>query len=413
VQISSTFLICIRFIKDLVWPSRDRLKRLLTGAALTVVVPVQGGSQSDPAFPVDIFAGPAPAAVMVDGRPRLVYELHITSYSPIPIRLSELEVHARGSATAIGRYRGEALEEQVLPAEQLLTESQTASSRNTLIDPGKSAVIFMDLAFAPEESVPSFLEHRLCFSIVGKRATVLEKTVEGPVVTVIKEPIPVLAPPVRGTAWVAFNALSVQDHRRAFVPFDGRVRIAQRFAIDWMRLDSEGALFHDDSKKNANFFGYGAEVLAVANARVAGVKDGFPDNEGTSERVDRRITLDNIAGNYIILDLGNARYALYAHLQPGSILVRPGEQVTVGQVLGRLGNSGNSDEPHLHFQVMDGNSPLGAEGVPFEFGEFRQLGVVDSPDDLDAGHHWVPSPEQAPIIRKQEFPVNNAAVTFP
>lgn len=77
-----------------------------------------------------------------------------------------------------------------------------------------------------------------------------------------------------------------------------------------------------DDKANASFPGYGAEVLAVADGRVADLKGGFPDNAGSNEASSRDITLDNVVGNYLILELGQRRFALYAHLRPGSLRVK-------------------------------------------------------------------------------------------
>jgi murein DD-endopeptidase MepM/ murein hydrolase activator NlpD len=81
-------------------------------------------------------------------------------------------------------------------------------------------------------------------------------------------------------------------------------------------------------------------------------------------------------------------------------------------VLGLLGNSGNSDAPHLHFQLMDANSPLGAEGIPYELATFTQLGVVtDLSEVLDPrGKGW--QPEGKPVVHRQEFPEDNAVVSF-
>jgi hypothetical protein len=190
--------------------------------------------------------------------------------------------------------------------------------------------------------------------------------VNGPAVAVVQEPAPVLRAPLRGSAWVAFNAFSNADHRRALVTVDGKVRIAQRFAIDWMCLGPDGRLFHSDPKSNGNFYEYLTEVLAVGDGRISDLKDGFPENAGSNEQSSRAITLDNVVGNYLIFDLGQGRFALYAHLQPGSLRVKLGDKVKAGDALARLGNSGNSDAPHLHFHLMDANSPLGAEGLPYE-----------------------------------------------
>ena len=232
-------------------------------------------------------------------------------------------------------------------------------------------------------------------------------------VAVDRTPAIVLHAPLRGASWVAFNALNSKDHRRTFNPVDGKERIAERFAIDWMCLGPDKRLFHGDTKSNANFYCYGAEVLAVGNGRVSALKDSLPDNTGSSERDSRSITLDNIVGNYLILDLGQGRFALYAHLQPGSLSVKLGQQVKVGQVLALLGNSGNSDAPHLHFQLTDGNSPLASEGIPYVLEDFSQLGVIDDESLLDTGQPWQPKTQTAPFGHRRMFPINNAVVTFP
>ena len=87
------------------------------------------------------------------------------------------------------------------------------------------------------------------------------------------------------------------------------------------------------------------------------------------------ITLETVGGNHVILELAPGVYAFYAHLQPGSIRVKLGDTVNRGDPVGLLGNSGNSTAPHLHFHLTDGNSLLGAEGIPFEFDRFELLGT--------------------------------------
>jgi murein DD-endopeptidase MepM/ murein hydrolase activator NlpD len=74
-----------------------------------------------------------------------------------------------------------------------------------------------------------------------------------------------------------------------------------------------------------------------------------------------------VIGNHVVVDHGDGRYALCAHLQRGSVDVRPGQRVKSGEQIARCGNSGNSTEPHLHFQVMDRSRPAFAAGLPFRF----------------------------------------------
>ena len=142
---------------------------------------------------------------------------------------------------------------------------------------------------------------------------------------------------------------------------------AQRFAIDWVRVGPNGETYSGEFKDNRSFHAYGTEILAVADGVVGGLKDGILENvPGRTSRAVP-ITLETVGGNYVALDLGGNRFAFYAHLQPGSFKVKLGDRVRKGQVLALLGNSGNSTEPHLHFQVTDGNSTLGSEGLPYVF----------------------------------------------
>jgi len=85
-------------------------------------------------------------------------------------------------------------------------------------------------------------------------------------------------------------------------------------------------------------------------------------------------------------------------LQPGSRKVKPGDKVAAGQVLGLLGNSGNSDAPHLHFHVMDGPSPLKSNGLPYVFTKFTGQGVVT---------------DEAPALKGEPTQVDSTFLTGP
>jgi murein DD-endopeptidase MepM/ murein hydrolase activator NlpD len=106
------------------------------------------------------------------------------------------------------------------------------------------------------------------------------------------------------------------------------------------------------------------------------------------------MTLETVGGNFVVLELRRDRYAFYAHLQPGSLRVKPGDVVKRAQVLGLVGNSGNSTEPHLHFQVSDGPSPLGSSGMPY---------VLDAYELLSGDN---------PGMRAKQLPLQNDRVAF-
>ena len=91
-----------------------------------------------------------------------------------------------------------------------------------------------------------------------------------------------------------------------------------------------------------------------------------------------------IAGNYVMIDHGKKEYSLYAHLQPGSVRAHVGDQVKAGDVIGKLGSSGNSTEPHLHFQICDEPNPLMSAGIPMNFSNVT-IQWADLPRPIQSG----------------------------
>ncbi len=159
---------------------------------------------------------------------------------------------------------------------------------------------------------------------------------------------------------------------------------------------------------------YGQEALAVANARVARVVDGLP--EQTPGKFPEAITLAEADGNAVVLDLGDGRFALYAHLQPGSLRVHEGDRVKRGQVLGLVGNSGNSVAPHLHFHVMDSPSALDSNGLPYEIDAYEVVGHSPSTAAFDEAEEKGTPLALAPVTPPQRvqdaLPLDQSIVRF-
>jgi len=362
-------------------------------------------AQTHSAVPVDLEIPIAPTPVKADGKIHLVYELHITNFDK-PARdltLTSVEVLGDGQDTApLSRLVGEDLTKQMSRpgAGQKLSDKRR-------IGGGMRAVLFMWVTVDSAAAVPRALRHRLAFAIEKVNG---ERTVEGAFVEVRRNAPFIIGAPLRGEGWMAANGPSNRagnEHRRAINTVDGRARIAQRFAIDWIKFGPNGQLWSGGVEKNANWFGYGAEILAVANAVVAAVNDGVPENKPDTDSKAVPISLETIGGNYVILDLGHNRYAAYMHMQPGKIRVKEGDKVRRGDVLGLVGNSGNSDGPHLHFQICDANSPLGSEGLPFVFESFEKLGQGAINDN---GASWRPIGNVEE--RRMETPLENVVVRF-
>lgn len=319
--------------------------------------------------------------VPAEGNWRLAYELHITNLERKPVTLSAVEVvgQTRIEAGQLGRD---------------LFHPGVPRPRNPLsIPPGKRAILFVWLS---TDRRPDSIRHRVLFADKREVSTSARP--------VSRAELPPLHPPLRGANWLAGNGPSNGSaHRRALLPFDGRLRISQRFAIDFVKLGPAGATFNGDPKKNGSYLAYGAELLAVAPGKVVALRDGIPGNVPGLRSRAVPITPETIGGNHVVLQLAPHRFAFYAHLQPGSLRVKVGDRVETGQVLGLLGNSGNSTEPHLHFHVMNGPSPLGSEGVPFTFARFGKQGTV---------REWKIALEKRGEFRRNEMPLQNSILRF-
>ena len=174
--------------------------------------------------------------------------------------------------------------------------------------------------------------------------------------------------PLRG-AWMVVNSpLTLNPHRLGY---------SQEFALDMIRVNEQQRFVRGKNQKNSDYPGYGAEVLAAASGEVVRVVDGIPENPGPLGQVleehQQKELLKSYApdalagGNTVIVRHAEREYGYYAHLIPGSLEVKVGQKVKAGTVLGKLGNSGNSDAPHLHFHLMDGPELLSSRGLPCVF----------------------------------------------
>ncbi|MEU5399819.1 M23 family metallopeptidase [Streptomyces sp. NPDC005963] len=216
-----------------------------------------------------------------------------------------------------------------------------------------------------------------------------------------------VAAPVTGR-WLALNSPADK------VPSHGTHAYGQTYAIDIVAESTEStestrksgnsgntgsgvrpgfSWFWPFLRKNTDFPAFGAPLLAVADATVVVARDRQRDHHSrTSLPMLVYLMLieaffrdvfgpSRIIGNSVVLDLGDGTYALYAHVQRGSISVREGERVRAGQEIARCGNSGNSTEPHVHFQLMDDPDPDIARGIPFRW---RGIGIPANNESFTA-----------------------------
>lgn len=140
----------------------------------------------------------------------------------------------------------------------------------------------------------------------------------------------------------------------------------QRYAYDFLILDENGNSNSGNPSSAPSYYCYGKEILAPADGTVVEVSTNHPDSDlsGTGA-VDCKA--HDIRGNYIIIRHTDKEYSLLAHLQPNSIRVKVGDFVMQGQPIANCGNSGNTSEPHLHFQLQDNKSFFYSAGLPIQF----------------------------------------------
>lgn len=185
----------------------------------------------------------------------------------------------------------------------------------------------------------------------------------------------VIASPVKGNNWAFINQSTLEYHFFVIFFLNGKLFRGERFAFDNLRVDSTMTqICNGDPTVNSNYYNYRDTLYAVADGIIVSVKDGAVENNGNMH--DHLPTkVEDLGGNYLVLKFGNDLYAFYAHCVPNSFFVNTGDIVKEGQPLALLGNSGNSDAPHLHFEITDGPDILFSNGVPFVLKHFIKQGV--------------------------------------
>ena len=316
-----------------------------------------------------------------DNRVHLAYELVVTNPSNLFVTIDKVEA-IDPAGKVVGATSGEALAKM----------TSRYSGSNNLLAPGQTAIIFMDVSFAPGDKLPQSVLARVSVSRQsdndGKPAAYPSGGPLAATSTFTGAPVTVGAParrisaPLRGGGWLAVNGCcdSITSHRGAIIAVNGKQNAPERFAIDWVQIDKSRRMYVGDGHKLSSFPFYGVPIYSVADGVVVNTYDEA--DEQVPLEPAKGLSPASIGGNMMVVDIGGGAYAFYAHLQRGSQKAKLGDRVTKGQVLGLLGNTGNTDAPHLHFHLMDGTVPLNSNGLPFVIDHFSSDGVI-STDQLD------------------------------
>jgi len=400
-------------------------KRLL--GAFALIASAQAAAQGvEEAFdvPISIEVPVHPTPVTGDdGKRYVVYNLFLWNWGVNDLNLKAVEIFDDERRTLLTRYDEKALSQLHRFNALIPQPARLRASELRRIPGGRTSVLYVGFTIDASGSVPTALRHRFRFETNPNVRLLREAPVEpdlsmvldGLVVPVASEKPLVIGPPLRDGPWKCSGGIdnnSLHQHQTTLVVRAGKARIPERFAIDFQKVDAKGDILPNpfpDEIDNTMFYGYGEEVLAVADGVVSFVKDGIPENvpQASGEiKPAVPITRETVAGNHLAIDLGHHRYAFYAHLEPGSLRVKLGDKVRRGQVLGLVGNSGNAVGPHLHFHMCDQNALNGCEGLPFVFDAFQIVGH---------GSHTLQLPLKDRVVRfgKESSPSRAVLPTSP
>jgi len=179
--------------------------------------------------------------------------------------------------------------------------------------------------------------------------------------------------PLRGESYIAWGGRTVKQNAHATFK-------DQRFALDILALKAgsqppskEDVLnvksYQGDAKLNESYYIFGRDILAPANGTVVATLNGVEDN------IPGKFNTVQPAGNYVVIDHGNREYSMIGHLKIDSVMVKKGDIVRSGEVIGLVGNSGNSSEPHLHYHLQNTPHWQNGEGLPAQFNRYTANGV--------------------------------------
>jgi hypothetical protein len=377
---------------------------IISTCAMLIVWPNESRLSAQNAAPTPRFALRVPHPPSVangESGAFLVYELHVTNFVAQQWTLQKVEVM---SGTPNPRVL-QTLAEGELGLAIARPGTAIPAAQRRVFAGGAWGVVMM---WVPVDrgAPPRSLSHKLTLAFDNGGAPV-ERDVQGGEVAVRPGTV-TIGPPLRGGRWRAANFTNTAAHRRALFGYGGDASINARFAIDYFKVGEDDRPFTGDRTRNENHHSYGQEAIAVADGLVVASRDDLADN-AFSGPPPGGPNLETLVGNHVFLEIGPRLYALYAHLKPGSLRVRTGQRVTRGQVIGSVGNTGNSAAPHLHFQLSEDPS-IRSEGLAYTHEVFAVAGRCrqSGPAPFDQTCARVP-----PEIHRGEIPLNGMLVQFP
>ena len=369
-----------------------------------VLALASAASAEDYGRPTAILVSPIHEAQVVrgdDGMDHVEYELLVVSVFPEPVTLSSVTV-LDPAGKELMRIEGDAL--------AAATQTLFAKTETPVIPASAAVAVDVDL-IVPPDTVPERVTHRIAYTLKAdsELAVMVDSLeIDAPEVAINRQPAMLIKPPVTGEGWlVSSGCCKPNIHRDLRIAIDGvRIETAETFAIDWAKVKN-GRIFDGDGSKVEQHYAFGEDVLAVADGTVVSIQDGKPETTPNVAMIPE--TREDYGGNHVILEIAPNVFALYVHLHPGSLIVKVGEVVKAGATLAKIGNTGPSMGPHLHFGLSDKPDFFAGRSLPFVFDSFTLVGAVDF--DTSEGDRVVILPDSREV--RLAYPLYGGIQNYP